>query len=76
LTFRSTQFGKLQVAEGWASLTGRGQLAGESEERSFVLILDENDLLEDAKTTVTVQIEDGFQLWGVLDGGTSGVETA
>jgi N-acyl-D-aspartate/D-glutamate deacylase len=73
LTFRSTSFGKLQTADGWASVTGRGTVVGESAERAFVLILDERDPLSDQATTVTVEIEGGYRITGVLANGSSSV---
>jgi hypothetical protein len=72
MTFRSTTLGKLQVADGWASLTGRGAFAGMGDERAFTLILDEHDSLEGGATTVSVDIDGGYRIKGVLDRGASG----
>ena len=57
LDFEADGFGKLQVADGWASFTGRGTL-NEGEERTFLVIIDEHEpLVDDERPTVTIQIE-------------------
>ncbi|MFF0227037.1 amidohydrolase family protein [Streptomyces sp. NPDC004629] len=66
ITFAGTRLGKLQVADGWASITGRGRIAGQDEERSFVLIVDDKDPFEDGKTVVTVKIAGGYAIKGAL----------
>jgi len=73
-TFRSTELGNVQIADRWASVTGRGTVEGEEAERSFYAILDEEDLLENGRTTFTVQTEDGYALDGVLRRGNSSVD--
>lgn len=73
-TFRSTELGNVQVANGWASVTGRGTVAGEDAERSFYAILDETDLLENGQTTITLRTPDGYALNGVLHRGNSSVD--
>ncbi|MBL1119839.1 amidohydrolase family protein [Streptomyces sp. 110] len=66
LTFTSTRLGKLQVADDWASITGRGRIAGQDDERSFVVIVDDKDPLEDGKTVVTVKVAGGYSIKGAL----------
>lgn len=66
LNFEAESFGKMQVAEGWVSFTGRGTLNG-SEERTFLVIIDEHEpLVDDERPTVTVQIEGMDDIRGFL----------
>lgn len=69
LVFRSTALGTLQVADDWASATGFGRIARQRRERSFYAIFDRSDPLSDAQATVTVEIEDGYTIKGVLENG-------
>jgi N-acyl-D-amino-acid deacylase len=73
LTFHGGDFGKLQVTDRWASITGRGRVLGEQTDRSFLVVLDEKDPLDGGKTTVTIKIEGGYETKGVLTKGTSDV---
>jgi N-acyl-D-amino-acid deacylase len=60
-TFEMTEFGWLQVAPGWAAVTGRGRAGGP--DRAFTVIVEQADPLDDRQsTTVTILGEDGFQL--------------
>jgi N-acyl-D-aspartate/D-glutamate deacylase len=53
--------GALQVAPGWAAVTGRGRLG--NDERAFTVIVEQADPLDGQRsTTVTVLGEDGYQL--------------
>lgn len=74
VTFRGTELSMVQVADGWATITGRGKIAGEDGDRSFHVILDEKDLLENRRTTITIRVQDGYALKGVLRLGNSRVE--
>ncbi|UJL45935.1 amidohydrolase family protein [Virgibacillus sp. NKC19-16] len=66
LNFAATGFGKIQVADGWTSFTGRG-LLNESEERTFMVIIDENEtMITDQRPTVTIQIEGEDEIRGFL----------
>lgn len=76
ITFRSVDLGMLQVADDWASITGRGQVAGERDERAFELILDEENPLQEGETTVTVDIAGAEPFEGVLTAGSRTVEVA
>ena len=60
-TFEMTEFGWLQVAPGWAAVTGRGRAGGP--DRAFTVIVEQADPLDDRQsTTITILGEDGFQL--------------
>ena len=66
LNFEAESFGKMQVADGWVSFTGRGTLNG-NEERTFLVIIDEHEpLVDDERPTVTVQIEGMDDIRGFL----------
>src|SRR5699024_2574773 len=52
ITFRATEVGKLQTSNGWASVTGRGQIDGQEGETTFVLTIDGEDALDDTNTNV------------------------
>jgi hypothetical protein len=55
--FAATFLGELQVAPGWASITGVGEIPSGGE-RPFVLIVDSGDPLEVGEgTTVLLQVE-------------------
>ena len=71
LTLRSLELGRLQVTDGWASVTGRGQVAGGDGERTFLITVDESDPFVDGRTTVTVEIEGGERFKGTLTGSSS-----
>ncbi|WP_166353754.1 N-acyl-D-amino-acid deacylase family protein [Phytoactinopolyspora limicola] len=70
ISFRSTAIGMLQTADGWFSLTGRGNLADEPAERAFVMTVDQHDPMADGQTVVAITIEGGHVLRGRLSGGT------
>lgn len=60
-TFEMVDLGALQVAPGWAAVTGRGRMG--SEERAMTVVVEQADPLDEkASTTITVLGEDGFQL--------------
>jgi len=60
-TFELTEAGALQVAPGWAAVTGRGRIG--ADERAMTVIVEQADPLDDkASTTITILGEDGFQL--------------
>lgn len=73
-TFRSTRLGMLQTAPGWATVTGRGTIAADGSERSFLVMLDENDPLHHGETTVTVHVQHGPSFTGVLREGSTRLE--
>ncbi|MGE0463498.1 MAG: amidohydrolase family protein [Vicinamibacterales bacterium] len=53
--------GALQVAAGWAAVTGRGRIG--DNERAFTVIVEQSDPLDGQRsTTITVLGEDGYQL--------------
>lgn len=64
--FTGTEFGRLQVDDGWASVTGSGNTLGGSES-TFQLTIDKHDPRSD-RTTVTVEFEDGRRFYGPLAG--------
>lgn len=74
ITFRATEFGKLQTSDGWASVTGRGQVTGEEDEITFLLTLDEEDPLDDDHTKVTIHLEGGRTYAGQIARGNSHVD--
>ncbi|MBY7144677.1 amidohydrolase family protein [Virgibacillus sp. NKC19-3] len=66
MNFNATGFGKVQVTDGWTSFTGRG-LLNENEERTFMVIIDENETMAtDKRPTVTIQIEGENEIRGFL----------
>jgi N-acyl-D-aspartate/D-glutamate deacylase len=59
--FEMTEAGFLQVAPGWAAVTGRGRIG--SDERAFTVIVEVADPLDEKNSsTVTILGEDGFRL--------------
>jgi N-acyl-D-amino-acid deacylase len=53
--------GWLQVAPGWAAVTGRGRIG--DDERAFTIVVEQADPLDEQhSTTITVLGEDGYQL--------------
>lgn len=75
LDFEATGFGKAQVTNGWASITGRGLLNGD-DERTFSVIIDENETgITDERSTVTIQIEGEDEIRGFLGELSSSIET-
>jgi hypothetical protein len=73
--FDMTSFGALQVAPGWAAVTGRGRIG--DEERAFTVIVEQSDPLDERhSSTVTVLGEDGFQLSRVVPKNTLRVSPA
>jgi N-acyl-D-aspartate/D-glutamate deacylase len=60
-----TNPGLLQVAPGWAAVTGRGRIG--EDEKAFTLILEQADPLDDRQSsTITVIAEDGYQLTRIV----------
>jgi hypothetical protein len=60
-TFEMTELGALQVAPGWAAVTGRGRIG--NDERALTVIVEQADPLDEkTSTTVTILGEEGFQL--------------
>jgi N-acyl-D-aspartate/D-glutamate deacylase len=60
-TIEMTDVGLLQVAPGWAAVTGLGRLGGEN--RAFTVIVEQADPLDgDQSTTITVMGENGYHL--------------
>jgi N-acyl-D-amino-acid deacylase len=60
-TFELSEFGMLQVAPGWAAVTGRGRIG--NDERALTVIVEQADPLGEKPTTsITIIGEDGFQL--------------
>ncbi len=56
-----TEPGALQVAAGWAAVTGRGRIG--DNERAFTVIVEQSNPLDERQsTTITVLGEDGYQL--------------
>jgi hypothetical protein len=56
--FEANTFGVLQLADGWASFTGRGRLLPAGAERSATVIVDRADpLAADHATQIIVEIE-------------------
>jgi len=57
--------GLLQVAPGWAAVTGRGRIG--DDERAFTVVVEQADPLDEQhSTTITVLGEDGYQLSRVV----------
>ena len=55
------ELGALQVAKGWAAVTGRGRV--NDDERAMTVIVEQADPLDEkTSTTITILGEDGFQL--------------
>ncbi len=53
--------GLLQVAPGWAAVTGRGRIG--ADERAFTVIVERADPLDErGSSTITILGEDGYQL--------------
>jgi hypothetical protein len=75
ITLHAMTLGKLQVSTGWATVTGRGTIAGERDERSFFIIVDQHDALVHGQPTVTINIQGGYTFKGVLSQGESQVAT-
>jgi N-acyl-D-aspartate/D-glutamate deacylase len=64
-TYELTEPGALQVAPGWAAVTGRGRIG--AEERAMTVIVEQADPLDErASTTVTILGEEGFQLHRIV----------
>ncbi|MEZ5286601.1 MAG: amidohydrolase family protein [Vicinamibacterales bacterium] len=60
-----TEIGLLQVAPGWAAVTGVGRIG--DEERAFTVVVEQADPLDERQsTTVTVLGEDGYQLTRIV----------
>jgi N-acyl-D-aspartate/D-glutamate deacylase len=60
-TFEMVELGALQVAPGWAAVTGRGRVG--NDERALTVIVEQADPLDEKNsTTVTILGENGFQL--------------
>jgi N-acyl-D-aspartate/D-glutamate deacylase len=60
-TFELTELGALQVAPGWAAVTGRGRIG--ADERALTVIVEQADPLDErGSTTLTILGEEGFQL--------------
>jgi N-acyl-D-amino-acid deacylase len=55
--FKADTFGVLQLADGWASFTGRGRLLPARVERSVTVIVDRADPLADRGAQIIVEIE-------------------
>ena len=67
-TIEMTEPGLLQVAPGWAAVTGRGRFG--AGERAFTVIVEQADPLdENHGTTVTVLGEEGYQLTRLVNKG-------
>ena len=61
ITFEMVEPGLLQVAPGWAAVTGRGRIG--TDERAFTVIIERADPLDErGSSTVTILGEDGYQL--------------
>jgi hypothetical protein len=53
--------GLLQVAPGWAAITGRGRIG--TDERALTVIIERADPLDERhSSTITIMGEDGYQL--------------
>lgn len=64
--FKSETIGNIQVTDGWISVTGRGVING-TEETTFSFIIDENEpLINDARPTVTIEIDGQDEIRGFL----------
>ena len=60
-TFELTELGTLQVAPGWAAVTGRGRIG--ADERAMTVIVEQADPLDEkGSTTIIIIGEDGYQL--------------
>jgi N-acyl-D-aspartate/D-glutamate deacylase len=60
-TFELTELGALQVAPGWAAVTGRGRIG--ADERAMTVIVEQADPLDEkGSTTLIILGEDGYQL--------------
>ena len=61
INFEMLEPGLLQVAPGWAAITGRGRIG--ADERAFTVIVERADPLDErGSSTITVLGEDGYQL--------------
>ncbi len=66
IEFQSENIGNIQITDGWASLTGRG-IINDSDERTFSVIIDENEpLVTDQRPTVTIKIDGMNEIKGFL----------
>jgi N-acyl-D-amino-acid deacylase len=64
-TFELTEPGALQVAPGWAAVTGRGRIG--ADERAVTIVIEQADPLDEkASTTITIMGEDGFRLTRIV----------
>ena len=61
----AVELGKLQVADGWATITGRALVNGR-EERVFRLIVDERDPFAGGRATISVWIDGLLDTRGTL----------
>jgi len=60
-TIEMVEPGLLQVAPGWAAVTGRGKIG--NDERAFTVIVERADPLDErGSSTITILGEDGYQL--------------
>jgi hypothetical protein len=55
----ATELGSVQVAERWASFSGRARVSPSGAERPFTVIVDQADPLQSGTATVWVHL-DGF----------------
>jgi N-acyl-D-aspartate/D-glutamate deacylase len=70
-----TEPGVLQVAPGWAAVTGRGRIG--NDERAFTVVVEQTDPLDERRsTTITVLGEDGYQLSRIVPKNTLRVSPA
>jgi hypothetical protein len=60
-TIEMVEPGLVQVAPGWAAVTGRGRIG--NEERAFTVIVERADPLDEKRSSsITIMGEDGYQL--------------
>ncbi|MET3699829.1 dihydroorotase/N-acyl-D-amino-acid deacylase [Bacillus oleivorans] len=76
IKIENVQLGQVQTLnDDWASLTGVGVVDDSDEVKAFSVIIDKDDpMVAGMKATVTIQIEGGYEVKGVLVPGKVGIE--